>query len=134
MDRKKFLVSACALCAMGLTATMIDSCSTTAPFNFTLNLHDTGNVALGSVGGSVTVTTNSGTPAIVIKTSSGYKAMSLVCTHNGCTVNYAGSRGFTCPCHGATFDANGAVTGGPAPTSLPQYTVTQASNILTIKG
>lgn len=46
-----------------------------------------------------------------------FVALSAVCTHQGCPVRYDGS-GFRCPCHGATYDASGQVTGGPAPQPL----------------
>jgi cytochrome b6-f complex iron-sulfur subunit len=56
-------------------------------------------------------------PAVLIHTASGFSALSLVCTHLGCTVE-ADSRGFACPCHGSRFDMNGDVVQGPAKTSL----------------
>jgi len=37
-----------------------------------------------------------------------------------CTVN-AGCGGFVCPCHFATFNLDGAVTGGPAPSPLVHF-------------
>jgi nitrite reductase/ring-hydroxylating ferredoxin subunit len=45
-------------------------------------------------------------------------AISLVCTHLGCTVNRV-ETGFLCPCHGSQYDADGLVVGGPAPKTLP---------------
>lgn len=45
-------------------------------------------------------------------------AISLVCTHLGCTVNRV-ETGFLCPCHGSQYDADGIVVGGPAPKTLP---------------
>lgn len=45
-------------------------------------------------------------------------AISLVCTHLGCTVNRV-ETGFLCPCHGSQYDADGVVVGGPAPAALP---------------
>ncbi|HEY5621690.1 MAG TPA: Rieske 2Fe-2S domain-containing protein [Pontiella sp.] len=44
-------------------------------------------------------------------------AISLVCTHLGCTVNRV-ETGFLCPCHGSQYDADGIVVGGPAPKTL----------------
>lgn len=57
----------------------------------------------------------SGRPAYVLRSSNGdYRAFSAVCTHAGCTVDYAGSD-FSCPCHGARFSTtDGSVTRGPA--------------------
>jgi cytochrome b6-f complex iron-sulfur subunit len=52
-------------------------------------------------------------PAIVIHTASGFTALSLVCTHLGCTVE-SQSDGFVCPCHGSRYDPQGKVTRGPA--------------------
>ena len=44
-------------------------------------------------------------------------AISLVCTHLGCTVNRV-ETGFQCPCHGSQYDTDGLVVGGPAPKTL----------------
>jgi thiosulfate dehydrogenase [quinone] large subunit len=64
-----------------------------------------------------------GQPAYLLHPSGGtFVALSAVCTHQGCTVQYDGS-GFQCPCHGATYDAKGQVTGGPAPAPLQEIPV-----------
>ena len=52
-------------------------------------------------------------PALLLHTESGFSALSLVCTHLGCTVEQKAD-GFVCPCHGSRYDANGAVTHNPA--------------------
>lgn len=44
-------------------------------------------------------------------------AISLVCTHLGCTVKRV-ETGFQCPCHGSQYDSDGIVVGGPAPKTL----------------
>ena len=44
-------------------------------------------------------------------------AISLVCTHLGCTVKRV-ETGFQCPCHGSQYDSDGIVVGGPAPHTL----------------
>ena len=61
-----------------------------------------------------------GTPDIVVRHQSGsLSAFSAVCTHAGCTVDFA-SGVIACPCHGSEFDPNtGAVLRGPATTPLP---------------
>ena len=131
MDRKDFLISACTICGLGLAASLMDGCAKTQVVNFTLDLSNAANAALRNAGG--TLIANGGT-VIVMNTSSGYKAISLICTHAGCTVTYRGTAGFNCPCHGGRFDVNGNVTSGPPPSPLPQYTVTQVGTVLTIKG
>lgn len=63
----------------------------------------------------------------VIRTDSGFKAFSLVCTHLGCIVQWnAAKREFECPCHAARFDMDGRVTAGPPPSPLPAYSVAAA--------
>ncbi len=54
------------------------------------------------------------------------QALSLTCTHQGCSVHKqvaADGNGFVCPCHGAAYDDHGHVTGGPAQTDLAQFEV-----------
>lgn len=52
-------------------------------------------------------------PAVLLHTESGFSALSLVCTHLGCSLGND-SDGFSCPCHGSRFNADGNVTHGPA--------------------
>ena len=49
-------------------------------------------------------------------------ALSLVCTHLGCTVNVTPTE-LICPCHGSTFDRQGRVLKGPADRQLERYQV-----------
>ncbi len=56
-------------------------------------------------------------PAVLFHTGEGYSALSLVCTHLGCTVEEQG-QGFQCPCHGSRFNGTGQVTHGPAAQAL----------------
>jgi carotenoid phi-ring synthase / carotenoid chi-ring synthase len=53
---------------------------------------------------------------------SGVKAISLTCTHQGCTVAPKDD-GFLCPCHGAAFQNDGELKHGPAKRNLETYTV-----------
>lgn len=130
MDRKDFLITTCAACGITSTLVFIDSCTKRDTVSFTLDLSSPANSALAHTGGYVIA--NNGT-VIVIKTSSGYSALSLICTHQGCTVNFTGSS-FVCPCHGSTYSASGTVTRGPAPSPLAQYTVTVSGTTLTVSG
>lgn len=52
-------------------------------------------------------------------------AISLTCTHQGCTVQHQADGKFLCPCHGALYDREGRVLAGPAQRDLPRFQITQ---------
>jgi len=70
-------------------------------------------------------------PALLLHTESGFSALSLTCTHLGCTVEQTAD-GFACPCHASRFDADGMVTHGPASQSLRvlRVEVTETCNLV----
>ncbi|MBW4605574.1 MAG: FAD-dependent oxidoreductase [Calothrix sp. FI2-JRJ7] len=51
------------------------------------------------------------------------EAISLTCTHQGCTVKMAEDGKFHCPCHGAVFAADGKVLKGPAERDLAKFEI-----------
>ena len=53
------------------------------------------------------------------------EALSLSCTHQGCSVHAQADGGFQCPCHGATYNAQGEVQQGPAQRDLPRFRIVQ---------
>jgi cytochrome b6-f complex iron-sulfur subunit len=63
------------------------------------------------------------TPVMVINRSGmGFIALSRVCTHLGCLVDYdQAQKRIVCPCHGAIFDLEGNVLSGPPPRPLPKF-------------
>jgi Rieske Fe-S protein len=61
-------------------------------------------------------------PAVLLHTESGFSALSMVCTHLGCTVE-SDSQGFACPCHDSRFDTTGKVMQGPAAQPLPSLRI-----------
>ena len=79
-----------------------------------------------AVGAAKSFTTANGDPAWLLHpTGTTFTALSAICTHQGCPVQWAGD-GFQCPCHGATYDASGRATGGPAHGPLARIPVTVA--------
>ena len=87
--------------------------------------------ALKSAGGSVK------TQGIIVANTGNdeFVALSSICTHAGCTINYNHSNtNFPCPCHGSVFSVQGSVVQGPATVPVRKYDVTRENNILTIKG
>jgi nitrite reductase/ring-hydroxylating ferredoxin subunit len=101
--------------------------------------------AFGDVsGGSVaelpvgTIKAIPGVPAAVGRDAGGVYALTLTCTHNGCTVTVVGigtNASFSCPCHGSKFDKNGDVTQGPAADPLVHFAVDiDAAGNITVHG
>lgn len=73
-----------------------------------VKLADAKNSALATVGGSVMINDEN----ILIRTSeTQFIAVSLICTHKGCTVELTGDK-FVCPCHGSEYSLAGKVTPG----------------------
>ncbi|MEM0980030.1 MAG: FAD-dependent oxidoreductase [Cyanobacteria bacterium P01_H01_bin.58] len=61
------------------------------------------------------------------------EALSLTCTHQGCTVQQTVSvneegTGYVCPCYGAVYGDAGEVLGGPARENLTRYRVLERSS------
>jgi cytochrome b6-f complex iron-sulfur subunit len=134
MERRSFVKGACNICAVALLGGLggiLESCKKSKikpKVNFTIDLSNPSNSALNTIGGSIIQQ-----GVIVVHASNGYIAFSDSCTHQGCAVSYsASSNTFVCPCHNGVFDINGAVIGGPPPSSLPRYNTSLSGNILTI--
>ncbi len=69
-------------------------------------------------------------PAILIRTDTGdFRALSAVCTHLGCTVQYVSdTKIIWCACHNGRYDLNGNVISGPPPKPLQTYKVIVQKN------
>lgn len=63
-------------------------------------------------------------PAILFHTDAGFSAISLVCTHLGCTLEQT-TDGFVCPCHGSQYGWDGKPVRGPAKTNLAALRIEQ---------
>ena len=91
-----------------------------------------GNVSSLPVGGLNALPNQS---VAIGRDAMGVYALTLICTHQGCTAAPAttnGVRQINCPCHGSQFDRNGAVVRGPAARPLVHFSVTidAAGNIV----
>jgi cytochrome b6-f complex iron-sulfur subunit len=139
MDRKQFLKSSLLLGGLGLagSAILVESCKKSSStssaqgpsVNFTLDLSQTSNSALNTVGGSVAA---NGVVVICSATNT-YNALAQSCTHQGCSLSYSSNK-MVCPCHGGSFDMSGNVVSGPPSVPIKKYSVTKSGNILTISG
>jgi cytochrome b6-f complex iron-sulfur subunit len=76
------------------------------------------------------------TDAIVMRNTQGnLYALSLRCTHSGCTVRWHPDTAiFTCPCHGGRFDSEGTVLKGPPKTPLVRLEVKVETETVIVQG
>ena len=75
-----------------------------------------------------------GASAVLVKKKGGdLVALSAVCTHLGCIVQWEkGKQGFLCPCHAGHYTADGTVISGPPPKPLAKLPFTVANGAITI--
>ena len=65
-----------------------------------------------------------GQPVWVLHLKRGFVALSALCTHQGCLLEWEKERKvLSCPCHMGLFDANGNVLAGLPPRALPRFQV-----------
>jgi cytochrome b6-f complex iron-sulfur subunit len=61
----------------------------------------------------------------IVRTMEGFYAVSAVCTHLGCITQWKPeAEQIACPCHGSKFKSDGTKIEGPAPRSLPHFSIT----------
>jgi Rieske Fe-S protein len=76
-------------------------------------------------------------PGLLFKTPAGeLRAVSAVCTHLNCTVQYRDDRqDIWCACHNGVYDLNGKNVSGPPPRPLEPYKVfVQGDRIVVSRG
>ena len=58
----------------------------------------------------------------IVRTGNIFQAISVVCTHLGCAVEFSKAKGiFECPCHGSKYYRTGENFAGPAPRPLAHF-------------
>jgi Rieske Fe-S protein len=67
----------------------------------------------------------------LLRDSHGIYALSLVCTHLGCTVTVSTAE-LACPCHGSIFDRQGMVVKGPADKALRRLIVEERGAVVEV--
>lgn len=99
--------------------------------NLCLSLAD--NPELAEPTGVLFFTQAPGRKIFVMRTGdTTFRAVSAICTHSGCTIEWDGAAKFDCPCHGSQFTPMGTVMRGPAAAPLRVFTTTLEGDQLTI--
>jgi cytochrome b6-f complex iron-sulfur subunit len=75
-----------------------------------------------------------GSAAVLVRKQDGtLVALSAVCPHLGCIVQWEPDRkDFLCPCHAGYFTADGAVISGPPPRALAKLPFNVTNGVVTI--
>jgi cytochrome b6-f complex iron-sulfur subunit len=69
----------------------------------------------------------------LFRSEGGFYALSLICTHLGCTVTVT-EDALSCPCHGSRFDRQGKVLTGPADRALVRMKVELRGEMVEVVG
>ena len=69
----------------------------------------------------------------LFRNESGIYALSLVCTHLGCTVTVT-EDALSCPCHGSRFDRQGKAVVGPATSPLRRLELDERNGLVKVYG
>ena len=135
--RREFLKqSAAGLALLALAACGLGGAPTAPGSVSATTIQLSANPTLANVDGVATMQLG-GTPVAVVRESTtSFSAFSLICPHQGNTVQWIGAQGFYCPGHGAQFNLQGQWIGGQPTNSLRAYPVTydEAAGTITIGG
>lgn len=133
ISRRRFVLDGTSAVAI-LSAGVLGGCATLTvrqvePVNGRLELPLAQYPELAQQNGALRVRVpGDDTPIYVLASGSQqFTALSPVCTHLGCTVDIQGSV-LVCPCHGSTYNREGAVVRGPAERPLRRYRATVGSD------
>lgn len=108
--------------ACGNGSSMTEMCSSGA-----IGVGNAADVPMDSAVNIPTGLAKVGMSVFICHDANGFYAVDAGCTHLGCDVALTSAsdlkQGFSCPCHGATYDANGLKPTSPAPAPLTHYLV-----------
>ena len=137
VDRRTFLSAA----TLAAAAALLQACSGssgatffTGPAGGSLVVKLSDFAALATVGGLARVDNGVGAPTALTRTgTSTFVGITMVCTHQGATIDVINGASFRCPNHGALFSSTGAWQGGQPTSSLATYAATfDGTNTVTI--
>jgi Rieske Fe-S protein len=123
MNRREFVAAvACAACLCGLgggTELLADDAPTSNPSTL-----DVGPKSSYTTDGITTTWIKPPDQVAVVRQNGKIFAFTTICTHRrGALYKESDAESFKCPRHGATFDVDGTVTGGPAKRSLNRFAI-----------
>jgi Rieske Fe-S protein len=100
-----------------------------------IDLGNAANQDLTAAGGAMLIDTANDTIMVIRISDSQVIALSAICTHAGCSMDYdASQQQLDCGCHGSRFSTTGNVLRGPATRPVRVYTATLAGSTITVTG
>jgi cytochrome b6-f complex iron-sulfur subunit len=138
--RREFLARAAqaliGVSVVGVATPLLEGCGGLSSPTATGPLQTTFDVSALTQDGQALVTKTpgpDGAPILIVLQSAGsYEALSMRCTHLGCTVFPPRNGEIVCPCHGSVYDMNGNVVFGPSRTPLHHYPLTYDPTTTTV--
>jgi cytochrome b6-f complex iron-sulfur subunit len=107
--------------------------TTTCGADTCIDLTDAANSDLTQTGGTMRFDTANDTILVARMSDTTVIALSAVCTHAGCIVDFNSSaQRIDCACHGSEFGVDGHVIQGPARSPLKVYAATLSNNTITV--
>jgi Rieske Fe-S protein len=73
-----------------------------------------------------------GKKLFVLRTGETFVALSAICTHAGCVIDWNGVDQFDCGCHGSEFRDDGTVKRGPAAAPLKSFATAVNGDMVTV--
>jgi|HubBroStandDraft_3_1064219.scaffolds.fasta_scaffold331921_2 cytochrome b6-f complex iron-sulfur subunit len=114
-------------------ANLPNATTTTCGPDVCIDLTDAANATLLETGGTMAFDAANDTILVARTSATDVIALSAVCTHAGCIVDYSASeQRIDCGCHGSEFATDGSVIRGPASQPLKMYAATLADTTITI--
>ncbi|BCM90230.1 cytochrome b6-f complex iron-sulfur subunit [Abditibacteriota bacterium] len=136
-SRRAFLEGAAATVGAALIAGCGSGSSQTPQAKESGQGYTLANTQLPPNGEAIAFTFPNGKAGLLYRSKEGQSgAVSAVCTHQGCTVEWTDGNpqaAFSCPCHQSKFDLQGKQLGGPAKAPLAHYAATQNNTDIELK-
>lgn len=98
-----------------------------------IDLANATNQPLTAAGGAMLIDVANDTVVVVRISDTQVVALSAICTHASCVVDYnATQQLLDCACHGSQFATDGRVVRGPATRPVRVYRASLANNLITV--
>jgi cytochrome b6-f complex iron-sulfur subunit len=113
--------------------TLSTATSSTCGGNTCIDTSNASNSALASAGGAMIVDMGADSVAVIRKSATEVVALSAICTHAGCEMDYdEPNQRMDCGCHGSQFALDGSVIQGPAQRPVKIYQASVNGNVITV--